>query len=114
MNPKVIEEQPLPMAMVKDKLKAIKKRDEELTFRGSKTEEYLNQFSVVKAKQAKEIFEKIQKLNIPRLKDDQIYKIVDLMPKDEEDLKNIITGYSLNVTSENQKKVLKVVSEFLK
>jgi DNA-directed RNA polymerase subunit F len=109
----VLEEKPLSMADVKEALKTIKKRDTELTFRGVKTEEYLNQFTILKQKEAQELFEKIKKANVPRLKDDYILKIVDLLPKDATELKNILTGYNLNVSSEHITKILDIVADFL-
>ena len=70
----IMSETPVTMAKLSEELEKIKKRDKELNFRAAKTEEYLNQF--VKAKKADELVEKINKLNIPRLREQQITKIM--------------------------------------
>ena len=54
----IIEEVPLNMAQVKDELASIKKRDKELNFRATKTEEYLQQ--VVETKKADELLKRMK------------------------------------------------------
>lgn len=112
-NIEIIEKKSVSMAALKDELADIKKRDGELSFRGNKTEEYLNEFSTIKPKQAEELYAKIEKLAIPRLKDSHINKIIDMMPTSVAELKVIMQGYSLPVTNENLKKVVDLVAEFV-
>ena len=73
---KIIEEKPISMAELKEELKDIKKRDAELSFRTAKVSEQIEVLKILKPKDAEDIFEKVQKLNIPRLKDVHIYKII--------------------------------------
>jgi DNA-directed RNA polymerase subunit F len=113
-NPVVINEEPIMMAHLKDTLKAIKKRDEELNFRAGKTEEYLNNFVTLKSKEAEELANKIRELNIPRLKEEHITKIVDVLPDHQEEVKITLQGYTVTVTKENLKKIADVVSEYTK
>ena len=68
MNPKIQEEMPISVYDLKKELKSIKKRDTELSIRSNKTEEYINQFVVLKDKDADELKQKLNELNIPRLK----------------------------------------------
>ncbi len=110
---KTLEEKPLAMADLKEELKEIKKRDEELSFRAAKVAEQLDTVKVVKPKEAEELFSAIEKLNVPRLKEMHIYKIIDLMPSDMTQLKNIIQGFSLTITAENLNKILETVQEYL-
>lgn len=112
-NIEIIEKKSVSMAALKDELADIKKRDGELSFRGNKTEEYLNEFSTIKPKQAEELYAKIEKLAIPRLKDSHINKIIDMMPTSVAELKVVMQGYSLPVTNENLKKVVDLVAEFV-
>ena len=109
---KIIEEKPINLAQLRDELKEIKKRDEELGFRTAKVNEQLEVIKIIKEKDAEELFAKIEKLSIPRLKEVHIHKIIDLMPNSMVELKNIITGYSLTVTNDNLEKVLSLVSEY--
>ena len=110
---KVIEEKPISMAELKEEIKEIKKRDAELSFRTAKISEQLEILKIVKQKDAEEMFEKIQKLNIPRLKDSHIYKIIDLIPQSAIELKNIVTSYSLTISNDNVEKVLEIITEYV-
>jgi DNA-directed RNA polymerase subunit F len=110
---RVIEERPISMAELKEEIKNIKKRDEELSFRTAKVAEHVDILKIIKLKDADEIFEKIQKLNIPRLKDVYIYKIIDLSPQSIIELKNIIQSYSLTVTNDNLEKILEILADYL-
>ena len=112
-DPEIISETPISMAELKDELGNIKKRDKELNFRASKVEEYLNQFVHIKGNQCKEIYEKIVKLQIPRLKDQHIYKIVDIMPATVDELKTVLQGYTITVNNENMKKIVDIINEYL-
>ncbi len=111
-RPKIIEETSISMADLKSELSKIKKRDKELSFRANKTMEYLGQFSSIDAKNAKDLYDKIDKLGIPRIKDVHINKIVDLLPKSVEDLKVVLQGYPITVKKEDMEKIVKAVSSF--
>ncbi|MBN2142898.1 hypothetical protein JW711_06235 [Candidatus Woesearchaeota archaeon] len=108
----VLEKKSVSMAELKDELARIKKRDGELSFRAAKTEEYLNDFKLIKPKQAQEIFEKIEKLGIPRLKDAQINKIIDTMPVSVAEAKVVLQGYSIPITNDNLTKIVEIVAEY--
>ncbi|MFC2135887.1 hypothetical protein ACFLTH_14830 [Bacteroidota bacterium] len=113
-NPEVIEKIPTNIVELKNELAKIKKRDGELTFRGNKTEEYLNDFASISKKSADELIEKLRKLNITRLKEEFIHKIIDMMPTSVEELKVILQGYTLSVSVEDMNKIIKVVKEYSK
>lgn len=112
-KPEVIEKRPLNIVEVKETLKKIKKRDEELNFRATRTEEYLNEVVKLKAKDAKELVKKLEELDIPRLKPEFIHKIVDIMPHNDKQLKVVLQGYTLTVSQDNQKKIMGVVKDYL-
>jgi DNA-directed RNA polymerase subunit F len=109
---KIIEEKPISMAELKEDLKEIKKRDSELSFRTAKVAEQMEVLKVVKLKDAEEMFGKIQKLDISRLKDVHIYKIIDLLPQNLVELKNIVQSYSLTVTNEKLEKILEILADY--
>jgi DNA-directed RNA polymerase subunit F len=112
-NMDIIERKSVNLAALREELAAIKKRDTELSFRGQKTEEYVNEFHLLKPKQAEELYEKIEKLAIPRLKDVHINKIIDMMPKSTAELKVIIQGYAVPVSNENLKKIVDLVVGYI-
>ena len=108
-NIKILSEEPLTMAELKEEVNAIKKRDKEINFRTGKTEEYLNQFPGADMKKAEEIKNKVVALNIPRIKAEHVVKIIDLMPASEDEVKLIFQGSSLTLTNENVKKIAEIV-----
>lgn len=109
---KIIEDKPINLSQLREEIKEIKKRDEELGFRTAKVNEQLEVVKILKEKDAEELFAKIERLSVPRLKDLHIHKIIDLMPNSMMELKNIITGYSLTITNDNLDKILSLVSEY--
>ncbi|MAG39169.1 hypothetical protein CMO90_03720 [Candidatus Woesearchaeota archaeon] len=113
-KPEVIEKNPTNIVELKYELARIKKRDGELTFRGGKTEEYLNEFAKLSKKDALELVEKLKKLNIARLKDIFINKIIDLMPSSVAELKIILQGYTLSLSKDEMTTIMKVVKEYNK
>ena len=112
--PTIVEETPLSMAELKDELSSIKKRDEDdLNFRAGKTEDYLNQFVTLGPRKAKELIKKLEELDIPRLKELHIRKIVDVMPTKPEEVKSVMEAYPITISSDNIKKIVSTVAEFL-
>lgn len=111
--PQIIEQKPLTMTELKEELHKIKKRDKELNFRANKTEEYLSQFSKYDYAKVKELMEKIDKLKIPRLKEEYLIKIIDLMPTTVDDLRSLLQGYTVTVKTENMKKIVEIIKEFV-
>ncbi len=110
----LIEEKPISMAELKEDLKEIKKRDPELSFRTAKVSEALESVKVLKMKDAAEVIKAITKLEIPRVKEGHIVKIVDLLPTNVTELKNIFQSYTVTVTNENCEKVLEILAEYRK
>jgi DNA-directed RNA polymerase subunit F len=105
----IMSENPISAAQLKEELAKIKKRDKELNFRAVKTEEHLEHISPTKNTSA--LFEKISKLKISRLKDQHIYKIIDIMPATVKDLKVVMQGYTISINNENMKKIVDIVNK---
>ena len=114
VKPTILEEKPMNIVEVRDELAKIEKRDKELTFRANKTKEYLNSIVTLKTKESKELFKKIDELGVPRLKEVHIHKIIDVLPGSVEELKTIVQSFTLTVNQDNMKKIIKVVSEYVK
>src|SRR3989338_10557599 len=107
----IISDTPINSYQLKKELEKIKKRDGELNFRASRTEEYLHQVAVIK--NTDELFDKIMKLNIPRLKEQHVHKIMDIAPTTVNDLKVVLQAYTITLNNESMKKIVDTVSEFL-
>lgn len=104
----------LSMAELKQELARIKKRDEDFGLRSARTAEYLKMFVELKQKQAADLKKKLEKLNITRLKQEHIDKIVDLMPLTKEDLKVILQGFDISFSAADNEKILEAVKSFKK
>lgn len=102
----VIKDDPLTLSELKSKLDQIKKRDKELSFRAKKTLEYLDIFTDLSEKKAQELKKKLLDLNIGRLKDKHIAKIIDVHPKDLDSLKVILSGENLTLKQEDLQRIL--------
>ena len=111
-KPEIIKEQPINMADLKERLEEIKKRDKELSYRSTKTEEYLNQFVTLSSKKAEELKSKLEALKITRLKEEFIVKIIDTMPRTLDEMRTLLQGYVVSINQEDMKKVVDVVSQF--
>jgi len=112
-NPEIISETPISIVELKEEFAKIKKRDKVLNFRANKVEEYLNQFVHLKEKQFQELYDKITKLQIPRLKEQHIFKLIDLMPETVDDVKTILQGYTITVNNDNMKKIVDIIKEYI-
>ena len=111
-KPEILEKRPVSVAEVKDVLKTVHKRDEELSFRGGKTEDYANEMATLTFKKTKELIKKLGELEVPRLREQHFIKIADTMPEHAEQLKVILSGYNVTVTKENLKKIIGAIEEF--
>ncbi len=108
---KVIEEKPISMVELKNKIALIKKRDQELNFRSNKVQEYLNAFVTLTEKEANELKKKMEELNISRLKDRHIVKVLDIMPEDLDGLKALFAGENITIKQEDLTRILEVIRQ---
>lgn len=113
MKEKIINESPVLMAEVKEQLEKFKEKGE-LSFRAQKTFDYLQQVVKLDSKKQQELKKKLEDLNVSRLRDVHLIKIINVMPKTEEELKVLLEGYNLTLTKEQLQKIVLVVQEFLK
>ena len=109
VNVDIINENPVTMAELKEKIEDIKKRDKELKPRTLKTHEYLERFVSIKGKDAVKIKEQLLKLQISRIKERHIAKIIDIMPKDIETLKLIFVGENVTLKQDDLEKILEAL-----
>ena len=107
----IISEAPIDMYQLKKELEKIKKRDNELNFRANRTEEYLNQIAGIK--NADDLFDKLMKLNIPRLKEQHIHKLIDVLPATLNELKVVLQSYTITINNDSMKKIVDTITEFL-
>lgn len=91
----ILNRKPLNLAQVKEYSKEL---DSSLPII-----EYLKSFSNLSIKDAEKLSQEIADLNNPKIKEEHITKVVDLLPRDSEDLNKIFNEVSL---SEDEAKTL--------
>lgn len=106
----VLEENPLCLSQLKKSLKDLQ-TEATLNFRAEKTNAYLEAFALYSDKEAAELIKKIQALNIPRLKERHIVKVIDVMPKDVDSLRLLLSTETLTIKDEDLKKILDVIPQ---
>ena len=102
---KVISETPMNTVQVKTLLETLKEKDKELTYRSQKTLEALQGVVSIDQKKADLLFKKIHELAIPRLREQQIHKLIDVYPQNIKDVKTALQNYALSITNENMQKI---------
>ncbi len=113
MAQKIISQMPINNSELHAEMKRIKARDTELGFRAQKTIDYLESLNVLDVKKAKELMDKLVKLEVPRLRDIHFHKMIDVMPTNAKDVKTALQQYNLTVSQDNCKKIADVVAEFV-
>ena len=111
---RIISERPITMVELSEDLDNLEKKEKELSFRANKTKSYLKQFVKIKLKDAEELRKKIEALEIPRIKERQIVKIIDMLPESLDELKMLMVGETTTISDENMKKILDVVKDYVK
>ena len=106
----IIEQKPVTMAEVNRMLENAKK-NKELNFRADKVYKYIAEFTDAKKSDVGKLYEKLKALNISKLRDRHIAKIIDIMPGDVESLKIIFSGESTSLKQDEMKQILEALSE---
>ena len=102
----IIQETPWTLVEVKEVLKEVKGRVKELPVRLNKTQEYLQQYTKIDGKKVKELKEKLGKLEILRLRERHMVKLIDIMPRDLDGLRLIFSGENVTLKQEDLQKIL--------
>lgn len=71
---------------------------------------FIKKFNQLSPKDAKELRKKLIELNLMKMREEQISKIIDMLPETAEDLTKIFTDLGLN--EDEKKKILETIKEF--
>ncbi len=74
------------------------------------TSGFVKKFVKLKANKAKELKEKIKGLELIKLNEKHIVKLIDFLPEDNEDLNKIVVDANLN--EDEIKKILETIKKF--
>ncbi len=69
----------------------------------------IKKFNKLSAEESKKLFSEIKKLNLEKLKDEDIIKIIDFLPDDTESLRKIFTGSDIAFDQDEISKILNVI-----
>ncbi len=102
---------PITLTEMKEKLTEIKKHAKELNFRANKVFEFMNDMQVMGLAEMQGKKKKIAELNVPRLKEKHMVKILDIRPEDPEELKALLVGENITVKQDDLVKIVEVLKE---
>ncbi len=111
MDIDVLEQTPISLPMLKATLEELKskQKDKELNFRAAKVLDYLTEFTTLDKEKTQDMRKKLIELNIPRLKEKHVEKLLDLMPDTIEDIKSLLVGENITIKAEDLTKILSVI-----
>ena len=105
---KIIQKKYIPMVEAKEYLK---KSDREI-YGQKMAYEYVKSFSKIKPKDAKKLIDELNGLNIAKLKEEFIIKIVDILPGSLDELRTILSSSSIPFKNEEIKKIFEIISKY--
>jgi len=100
----ILERKPISLSEVAEILKDIPDNEKK-----TQMELYLKKFLKIKPEKAKQIKEELESLDLLKMKNEHIVKIIDLMPEDASDLNKIFTDVSL--TEDETNKILDIIKK---
>ena len=108
---KAVSTTPVSLSRVSALLKERKKETAsgELEYEQANTLEYAEAFGVLSESKAEALAEDLQKI-VP-MADEQAFKIVDLLPKKEDEIKIVLAEAGTEVTPEQLKELVKAVKK---
>ena len=111
VNPQFLEAKPLGLVDVKGALQKIEERDNELNFQSNKVKEYLDGFVTTSPGKKEQLLRKLAGLQLTRLKEEHIAKIVDFLPTTVPELKVVLQAYPLTLPKKDQESIVQAVAE---
>jgi len=96
---------------VKEILENLSKEEKEENKRAKDTLIYIKKFVKTKPEHVKKLKEALQNLNLLKLNQKYIAKILDLMPEDAEDLKKIFVGEDFTLEQDEINSILDVIKQ---
>ncbi|MBS3076412.1 hypothetical protein J4481_01585 [Candidatus Pacearchaeota archaeon] len=99
----IIENKPLSMSEAQEFLDKKQENQAEVLA-------FMKSFVKLKSKEAKEMRQKLEELDLMKMKEEQLAKVIDLLPDTEEDLNKIFTGMGLD--EDETKKILDIIKQY--
>lgn len=104
------ETKPVSLAEVKNILKKVEKERKELLYEQKVALEHANKFARLPAKKTEDLIKELMQLEF--LQEIHAYKIADLLPTTEDDVKTIFAKERVTLSESNVKKILEIVKNY--
>jgi len=104
----VLEEKYIPLAKVKEIIEKSKLDLHEVNL----ALEHATQFSKIKSSEAEKLIEELKGSGV-KLKEKAIVKIVDLLPRDVEELRVLLEGINPKISEEEETKILEILKKYV-
>ena len=102
---------PVSLSEVKNILKKIEKERKELLYEQKIALEHANKFAKLPAKKTEELIKELSELKF--IEEIHYYKIADLLPSTEDDLKTIFAKERITLGENEIKKILEIVKKYI-
>jgi DNA-directed RNA polymerase subunit F len=99
--------EPISMAEAKEIIQAQNQEEEKI----KNVNVFLKKFSKLSPEKAKTLKKEIVALNIIKIKNRHIAKIIDILPEDSDDLKKIFVGEDISLDQNESSNILNVVKK---
>ena len=108
MDVRIISKIPLTIAEVKETLDNLEKKGE-LSGGQQKIKDFATRFNKFNKDSAAKLIKELKSAEIPRMTDEAVVEIVNIVPTNEGELNTIFAGKHITVTKENLKKILDII-----
>ena len=108
----IIEKEPTTIAEAHAILKL--RKDNERNYEQKLVWEHVSKFKKVGVRDAKKLSGELRSLEMRRLKEEYITQIVDVMPRNLKELKNVFADSKSNLHDDELKKIVDVVKNYVK
>jgi DNA-directed RNA polymerase subunit F len=106
------EVKPVSLSEVKNILKKVSKEREELLYEQKIAMEHAQKFAKLPVKKTEDMIKELKGLDF--LRDIHVYKIADLLPSTEDDVKTILAKERISAGETEIKKILGIVEKYCK
>lgn len=98
----ILDKKPLSISEVKSQVSNLEEK--------KALEDYLKRFGNLKKDKAEKLAEDLRGLNNPKIKEDDIVKVIDFLPTQSEEVNKIFTDVSLSEDESN--KIIEIVGKY--
>jgi DNA-directed RNA polymerase subunit F len=104
------EIKPVSISEVKQVLKKVEKEREELLYEQKIALEHATKFARINVKKTNDMLKELLKLDF--IKENQAYKIADILPNNEDDVRTIFAKERVTIGESEIKKILEIVKKY--